>query len=286
LARTELVVALGKHFYSVERPWGILPDGMLLSSVSDVAVDSRDQVYVFQRSEPPVVVFDSDGGYLRSWGSGLILDPHGIFSFNDRIYLTDRDAHQIQQYDTEGNMEAVIGERHRPSFQAPFNSPADVAVAPTGDIYVADGYGNSTIHWYSANGKLLRSWGKPGKGPGEFTTPHAIRIHPDGRVLVADRENDRVQVFTRDGDYLDEWHDLYHPMDIYVDPAGLVYVTDQVPRLSLLSTDGVLVGRCRPSTYNSHGVFGDSQGNIYLAEPPPEDRITRLTPMPDATGAS
>jgi peptidylglycine monooxygenase len=249
---------------------------MRLSSVSDVAVDSHDRVYLFQRSDPPVIVFDPSGAYVRSWGSGAILDPHGIFSVDDRIYLADRDAHQIQQYDCEGNLESVIGERHRPSFQAPFNAPTDVAISPNGDIYVADGYGNSTIHWYSSEGKLRRSWGKPGKRPGEFSTPHAVRVHPDGRVLVADRENDRVQVFTGDGNYIDEWHDLYHPMDIYIDADGMVYVTDQVPRLSLLSPEGVLLGRCRSSVYNAHGVFGDSKGNLYLAEPPPLDRLTRL----------
>ena len=280
MASTELVVALGKNFYSVERPWGELPPDMQLFWVSDVAVDSQDRVYLFQRKDPPVIVFDSSGQYLRSWGSGKIADPHGIFCIGERILLVDRDAHEIQEYDTYGNLQRTIGQRHRPSLQAPFNAPTDVAVAANGDIYVADGYGNSTVHWFSPEGKLRRTWGMPGDGPGEFTTPHAVRVHPDGRVLVADRENDRVQVFTPEGKYLDQWRDLYHPMDLYIDKAGMVYVSDQVPRLSLLSPEGKLVGRCRPSNFNSHGVFGDSRGNFYMAETPPEDRLTKLTLLP------
>jgi len=277
MPRTELVVCLGKYTYAVERPWGELPPGIGLDWVSDVAVDSKDRVYLLQRSNPPVIVFDSSGRFLRSWGAGEILDPHGIFCIEERILLVDRDAHQILEYDTYGKLQRTIGERHRPSFQAPFNAPTDVAVAPNGDIYVSDGYGNSNVHCFSPAGKLERSWGRPGDGPGEFTTPHAVRVHPDGRVLVADRENDRLQIFTAEGEYLDSWRDLYHPMDLYIDNEGMVFVSDQVPRLSMLSPDGKLVGRCRPSTFNSHGVFGDSRGNFYMAETPPEDRLTRLT---------
>ena len=95
-----------------------------------------------------------------------------------------------------------------------------------------------------------------------------------GSVLVADRENNRIQVFTGDGDYLASWGDHYHPMDIYVDADGLIYVTDQIPRLSLLAPDGRLVGRCRPVLYGAHGVWGDSRSNLYLAEASPMNRIT------------
>src|SRR5262249_20366665 len=117
---------------------------------------------------------------------------------------------------------------------------------------------------------------RPGSGPGEFTTPHAVRVHPDGRVLVADRENHRVQVFTPDGQFLVAWGDFFRPMDIFIDPQGMIFVTDQVPRLSMLAPDGTLVGRCRPVLNGAHGIFGDSEGNLYLAEVAPEDRVTKL----------
>jgi peptidylglycine monooxygenase len=150
-------------------------------------------------------------------------------------------------------------------------------VAANGDIYVADGYGNSTVHVFSPGGELKRTWGRPGSGPGEFSVPHAVRIHPDGRVLVTDRENHRVQVFSPDGEYLNAWGDFFRPMDLYVDPDGMVYVTDQVPRLSMLTPEGKLVGRCRPVLNGAHGIFGDSGGNLYLAEAAPENRLTKLT---------
>jgi len=277
MTRTGLVVALGEQRYAVERPWGQVPPGLQVAGVSDVAVDSRDRVYLYQRADPPVIVFDGSGAYVASWGSGAIADAHGIFcTLDDRIITADRDAHQILGFDVAGRLLFTLGERHAPRFQAPFNHPADVAVSSNGDIYVADGYGNSTVHVFSPTGELRRTWGRPGSGPGEFTTPHAVRIHPDGRVLVADRENNRLQVFTPDGEFLAAWGDFFRPMDIYVDRQSFIYVTDQIPRLSKLAPDGTLVGRCRPVLNGAHGIFGDSQGNFYLAEVAPESRLTKL----------
>lgn len=281
MSKTELVVTLGDCLYSVERPWGTLPQGMQLAFVSHVAVDSQDYVYAFQRSKPPIVVFDSAGAYVRSWGTDSIADAHGIFiTRDDLILLVDRDAHQVLGFDPQGRLQLVLGERHRPSLQAPFNHPADVAAARNGDIYVADGYGNSAVHCFSGQGEWKRTWGRPGSGPGEFTTPHAVWVGDDDRVLVADRENNRVQIFNLDGEYLGEWNDFYHPMDIYVDANGRVYVTDQIPRLSVLTADGTLVGRCRPVLDGAHGVWGDSQGNLYLAEVQPMHRVTKLARRP------
>jgi len=278
---TELVVGLGDDLFSVTRPWGELPPGMQLHDVSDVAVDSHDNVYVYQRGDPPIVVFDASGAYLRSFGSGIIADAHGIFiTPDDRVLVADRDAHQVLGFDINGSLELVMGERHRPKLQAPFNHPADVATGPDGDIFVADGYGNSIVHRFTANGRWLQSWGQPGCGHGAFTTPHAIRVHQDGRVLVADRENNRVQIFTPEGEYLAEWGDFYHPMDIYVDRQGRTHVTDQIPRLSQVGVDGKLLGRCRPVLYAAHGIWGDSRGDLYLAEPAPMDRVTKLVRLP------
>ena len=115
----------------------------------------------------------------------------------------------------------------------------------------------------------------PGKRPGTFTTPHAIWVDRFGKVLVGDRENNRVQVFDRAGAFLAEWGDFYHPMQIWVDDRDLVFVTDQIPRISLLSADGKLIGRCRGAINGAHGISGDAQGNLYLAELPPQE-ITKL----------
>jgi DNA-binding beta-propeller fold protein YncE len=273
-----LVVVLGDHRYRVEHGWGTLPAGMRLGQVSQVAVDSRGRVYVFQRAEPPVLVFEPTGVFRGALAEGRIADAHGIaVAPDDRILLVDRDAHQVLIVSPEGKLLGTLGERHRPRHGAPFNHPADVAVAPDGEIYVADGYGNSMVHRFAANGEHRQSWGRSGRGSGEFTTPHAVWVDRQNRVLVADRENDRVQLSDRDGRYLAEWRDFYHPMDIYEDAEGRIYVTDQIPRLSQLTPDGRLIGRCRPSFNTPHGVWGAPDGAIFIAEMNPS-QVIKLTP--------
>jgi DNA-binding beta-propeller fold protein YncE len=274
-----LYVTVADTRYRVDRPWGTLPDGIALENPGHVAVDSNDNVYVYQRSNPPVIVFGPDGTYLRSWGDGQLVDAHGIFiTSDDRVWLVDRDAHQVLCFDTQGNLEMTLGERGYPWFQQPFNHPTGVAVAVDGDIYVTDGYANARVHRFSSNGEHILSWGEPGRGTGEFRTPHAVLIDRRNRVLVLDRDNDRIQIFTRDGEYITEWPDFVRPMDIHQDTAGLIYVSDQVPRMSVLDDDGNLIDRCRPVLTAAHGISGDSRGNIFLAELTPRYQVTRLTP--------
>jgi DNA-binding beta-propeller fold protein YncE len=196
---------------------------------------------------------------------------------DDRLLLADRDGHQIMNFDLDGTLLSTIGNRQRPGFQRPFNHPTDVASGPNGDLYVADGYGNSTVHVFSPDGEWKQTWGRPGKGPGEFTTPHAIRVHRDGRVLVVDRENGRIQAFSPGGEYLSAWGDLAGPMDLYAAPDGMVFVTDHVPRLSMFGPDGTLLGRCKGPFYGAHGVWGDSQGNLFQAEMEPMNCLVKLT---------
>lgn len=280
--RTELVVALGDETYAVERPWGAVPERMRLGGVAAVAVDSGDRVFVLQRRDPPVVVFDRHGTYLRSWGTGVILDGSAIsIGPDDRVLVADRDAHQILVFDGDGTLQSALGERHRPRFNAPFNHPAAATFAPGGDIYVADGYGNACVHWFGSDGELRRTWGSPGSGPGELVSPLGIAVDREGRVLVVDAANNRVQVFTAEGDFVAEWTDFWRPLDVWVDPAGLAYVTDQIPRLSLHAADGALLGRCRPVFYTPLTVRGDSRGDLYFAEGP-VDRVSKLVRLPAA----
>ncbi len=271
-----LMVVMGDRRYRVERPWGEMPHDTRLAALSQLAVDSEGRVYAYQRADPPVIVFEPTGAFRATWGHGLIADAHGIFiSADDRVYLVDRDAHQILIFTTGGDPLGALGTRNAPRFQAPFNHPTDVAVASDGEIYVSDGYGNSAIHRFSASGEHMTTWGRPGSGPGEFTPPHAIWVDRAERVLVADRENNRVQVFDRDGRFLEAWGDFYHPMDIAEDDRGMILVTDQVPRLSMLSPAGELVGRCRAVWNGAHGVSCNARGDIFLAEMNP-NRVTKL----------
>ena len=262
---TRLHFGTGDYTYELVRPFGKLPANMEYGNTSHVAVDSQDRVYICQRKDPPVIIFDGDGNYLTSWGDGLVLDVHGVYiTPSDDVFIIDRDAHEVLKFDTEGKVLLKIGTRDKAALQAPFNHPADVAISPTGEIYIADGYGNSSVHKFSAEGEHLLSWGAAGAGPGEFTTPHGIWVDGQHRVYVADRENNRVQVFDREGGYITQWRDFYHPMDIWMDREGAFFVTDQTPRLTVLSGDGEMVARGR-SPDAGHGLYGDSRGNLYFS---------------------
>lgn len=284
----ELIVALGAQRYRVERPFGNLPDGP--GRVSDVAVDAAGQVHVLLRSDPLVdaptpcvITHDARGNRVAAWGEDLIVDSHMIVPApNDRLFVVDRDAHQIVICAPNGQRLGSIGERNRPL--SPFNHPTDVAFCPAGTIYVSDGYAAARVHRFSAVGEPMYAWGAPGEGPGEFINPHAVWVLPDGRVVVADRENNRLQVFTSDGALLTIWTGFRKPLDIWGDAEGRLYVTDLVPSLSLLSPDGKLLGRCRPVLNGAHGICGDGSGCLYLAESNPS-RITRLVPLPASSVA-
>ena len=270
-------VILGDRRYAIHRNWAKLPAGESFGFLSDLMVDAEGRVHVAQRgTDRPILVFERDGRLAGSWGEGALAEPHYITAANDgAILVADRDAHQVLRFDGNGKVLQALGKRHWPSLDAPFNHPTAAAEAPDGEIYVADGYGNSSVHRFSADGALLRTWGGQGGGPGAFTTPHAVAIDGQGRVLVGDRENNRVQVFDREGTFIEAWGDFYHPMQIWIDDRGLVFVTDQIPRISLLSPDGKLIGRCRGAINGAHGLSGDAEGNLYLAELPPQ-YITKL----------
>jgi peptidylglycine monooxygenase len=270
-------VILGDRRYAVHRKWAKLPAGESFGFLSDLAVDGEGRVHVAQRgTDRPVLVFDRHGKLLGTWGEGQLAEPHYITAGNDGAMLVaDRDAHQVLRFDRHGKLVQSLGKRHWPSLDAPFNHPTAAAETADGEIYVADGYGNSSVHRFAPDGSLIHTWGGQGGGPGAFTTPHAIAVDRRGRVLVGDRENNRVQLFDRAGKYLAEWGDFYHPMQIWIDDRDLVFVTDQIPRISLLTLDGKLVGRCRGAINGAHGLAGDAEGNLYLSELPPQE-ITKL----------
>ncbi len=269
-------VILGDRRYAIHRKWA-KPEGQGFGFLSDLMVDGAGHVHVAQRGmDQPVLVFDRDGRQIGAWGEGTLAEPHYINASADGgILVADRDAHQVLRFDKDGKVVQALGKRHWPSLDAPFNHPTAAAQAPDGEIYVADGYGNSSVHRFAADGSLIRTWGGQGSGPGAFTTPHAVAIDSRGRVLVADRENNRMQVFDREGNFIAEWGDFYHPMQIWIDDRDLVFVTDQIPRISLLTLDGKLVGRCRGAINGAHGLSGDADGNLYLSELSPQE-VTKL----------
>jgi DNA-binding beta-propeller fold protein YncE len=271
------IVGSGSYTYELVENWARLPEGWTFGGVSAVATDSQDRVYAFQRKDPPVVIFDRNGTYVGSWGSSAFADPHGINIVGDVIYVTDRNDHVALKFTLDGRPLMVIGERGKasdtgatkdielpPRSAGPFNKPTEMMVAPSGDLYVSDGYRNSRVHRFSSQGALIDSWGKPGKTePGEFHLPHSLWVDRGGQIYVCDRENSRIQVFTGAGKYLSQWKDIHKPTDIVFDAQEIVYVSEQRPSISVLEKNGTVLARF--DSPSGHGLWVDSGGDIYLA---------------------
>jgi len=260
-------VTLAGKLYDVQHHWSHAAVEGVRARVSQVAVDKAARLHVLRRADPAVVVLTPDGQFLFGYGGRRIFDPHGItIDHLDRVWIADRDAHQVLCFSSDGALLSSLGERHTPRWRAPFNHPTKVAVSADGEIYVADGYGNGQIHRFDAEGGYLASFGEIGHRHGAFMTPHSLLVDRNDRVLVCDRENDRVQIFGRDGQWLAGWDGLSRPMDIFEQAGGTFLVTDRVPSITSFAANGDRLGRCRPSLNGAHGIAGDCSGNLYLAE--------------------
>jgi DNA-binding beta-propeller fold protein YncE len=231
----------GDFRYRAIADWAKWPADWTVTEVTAVATDSQDRVFVFNRGDHPVAVFDPEGRLLCSWGTGLFTNPHGItIADDDSVYLTDDHGHVVHRFTPEGKLLASMGTRERPSDTGatsidyrtirhagpPFNFPTNLAIGPNGDWYISDGYGNARIHRFSPDGTLKHSWGEPGSGPGQFHVPHGIAIDKQGTIYVADRENSRLQLFSPDGDFLKEWPEIARPCEVAIDDKGRVFVAE------------------------------------------------------------
>ena len=285
----------GEFTYEVSgEDWGNLPEGWTYKEATAVAVDSKDNVYVFNRGGHPVIVFDQEGKFLRSWGEGIFATPHGIaVGPDDTVFCADTQEHTVRKFTLDGKLLMTLGEKGRPSSAMsgePFNRPTHVAVDPrNGNIYVADGYSNARVHMYSPDGRYMFSWGESGTAPGQFNIVHNIDIDGDGRVYVADRENRRIQIFDPNGKFETQWVNLSRAAGVCVDKRneGLVYVGEYFagigsnptglnlgPRVTIFDKSGNVKARLsdQPSGpeagrfYAPHGMAVDSRGDIYVAE--------------------
>jgi hypothetical protein len=281
--------------------FGNLLDGWSYKEATAVAVDSKDNIYVFNRGNHPVIVLDTDGNVQRSWGEGIFDNAHGVsVGPDDSIFCIDAGDHTVRKFTPEGKLLMTLGEQGIPSGANsgnPFNRPTHVAVDPrNGDIFVSDGYSNAAVHKYSPNGRLIKSWGRSGTDPGEFNTVHNIAVDREGWVYVADRENHRVQVFSSNGKFETQWVNLALAAGIYVDQRQtkqIVYVAEFYagipenptgygnftakrlgPRVTVFDTSGNVLARVgdeplgeEPGQFiTPHGIAVDSLGNIYVAE--------------------
>lgn len=237
--------SLAQPAHEVVPGWPLLPEGHVLGLCAGVGVDAQNRVFVFHRSgrvwsnpfpkeaiaAPTVSVFDgATGRLLSSWGANRFIMPHGLtVDHAGNLWLTDVGLHQVFEFSPEGKVLLTLGEAGVPGNDAThFNLPTDVAVLSDGSFYVSDGYKNTRVLKFSATGRFEFEWGTKGGGPGEFNLPHGITLDPQGRIIVCDRENERLQVFDAKGAFLHEWKgpQIGKPYGIATGPDGHLFVID------------------------------------------------------------
>jgi hypothetical protein len=307
LIQKKALVGSGAFHFEANADWARLPTGYSWPEVAGVACGSTDDVFVFNRGEHPVIVFDSSGKFIRSWGEGLFRRPHGIsIGPDDAVYCTDDLDHTVRKFTPDGRLLLTLGTSGQPSTTGatsmdfrtvqhsgpPFHFPTNLALAENGDLFVADGYGNARIHHFAPDGRLRHSWGEPGDGPGQFRIPHGIAMDAHGTICVADRENSRIQFFSQEGQFLQEWTGIARPCQVAYDAEGnllvaeLGYLAGMWPgttaprnnctggRISIFDARGKVLARWGGGTdpvapgdfYAPHDLAMDSHGDFYVAE--------------------
>ncbi len=272
--------------------WPAIPHPISFKEATSVAVDRKDRVYVFNRGDNPMMIFDRDGAFLNTWGAGQFQRAHGVYVAPDgNLFLVDDLDHSVKKTTTSGDVLMTLGNPGQPAEWQKggiFNRPTDACISPmSGDLFVTDGYGNSRVHRFRPDGSHLLSWGEPGSEPGQFSLPHHLTILRDGRVVVCDRENFRLQVFDEDGTFIRQVH-MHRPMsitsghgadeNIYVGEGGPPPVQEGVPRLGqrvvvldpdfneVLSFGNEIPGEGLDQFLAPHGIAVDSHGDVYVAE--------------------
>jgi len=221
------------------------PSPVNFGETSGVALNSKGHIFLFQRVSPTLAEFDERGKFLRSIGEGLFDHPHGLrIDAEDNIWTIDDGNHLVLKLSPSGRVLLVLGRKDWGAEASwLFNSPTDVAFGRNGEIYVADGYGNSRIVKFDQHGKFIKAWGKHGAGPGEFDLPHTIVVDNQGRVFVGDRENKRIEVFDADGNFLKEWKGIGYPYGLFITPDQHIWMADGgYDRIIELDQNGKILG--------------------------------------------
>lgn len=238
-----------------------LPATMNMGEAAGVAQNSKGHLFVFCRGHQArvpggqLIEFDQNGDFVRTIGDGMWTFPHAVrLDADDNIWVVDEGANIVVKMNRAGQVLMVLGrvpelvERPEPGAPRPvwtFARPTDVAFGPAGDIFVADGYDNSRVVKCDKEGNLLKAWGKRGDAPGEFHTVHTIIADKTGHLYVGDRENNRVQVFDYDGNFLKEWTHVGAPWALCITPTPnpVIFSSDSVKgRIYKLNLDGHILG--------------------------------------------
>jgi DNA-binding beta-propeller fold protein YncE len=300
--------------YRTVEGWAKLPAGRTWGSTSAVAIDKDGKsIWVAERcgqntclgsTLPSVLKFDAQGNLVQSFGSAMIISPHGIHVDKDgNIWVVDctctlgRGAnapadkgHQIHKFSPKGDYLMSLGRPGGGKDSAYFWQPNAIVTAPNGDIYVAEGHSsaagaNARILVFNKTGGLKRTWGTWGKGDGQLDQPHTLAFDSKGRLFIGDRGNDRILIVDRDFKILETWYQFSRPSGIWIDQNDTIYVADSesgsVNPPHKAWTRGIRIGSARtgvvtgfipdpepnpPSTSSAEGVAVDAAGNIYGAE--------------------
>jgi hypothetical protein len=299
-------IGSGSHVYEIVESWGRLPNGVRLGYTHGVVVDSQDRVYVHNQSRDAVVVFDREGNFVMSWGKEFEKGAHGMFLNREGdaeyLYLADYERHIVVKTTLDGDTVWTLGVPNLPDVYASpdLYKPTDVAVARNGDFYVCDGYGQSWIHQYNAKRELIRSWGGLGSEPGRLKCPHGIWVdtrRPLPVLLVADRGNFRIQIFTLTGKHVGfVTEELRYPCCFY-QFGDEMYIPDLHGRVTIFDKQNKLIAHLgdnpkvweRPGWPNlppgerplgkfisPHAVCVDSHRDLYVVEWISDGRLTKL----------
>jgi hypothetical protein len=285
--------------YKMLDNWAQLPDDRKFGGVIKAQVDHSDgkSIWVFDRCSagectgstlPPLMKFDSSGKFETAIGAGLFAVPHGLYvDRNGNVWAGDQLARNgkgadLIEFNPDGKVLLTIGKPGMPG-NGPgwLSSASSVVVAPNGDIYVGDGHGigtNDRVVKFAKDGTMIATWGKHGTAPGQFDILHGLALDAAGQLYVADRNNNRIQIFSPDGKFVAEWKQFGRPSDVAIDNNDMIYVTDNE------STDatnpgfkqGIRVGSVKdgkviafipadPTIGSPEGITADDQGNIYGA---------------------
>ncbi len=286
--------------YQTIQNWSKLP-GRTIGQMATIDIDPQGNIWVVERCggtscadkpEAPAVAFNASGDVVKSLGAGVFAQPHGIgIDREGNVWVTDTQnvpgkGQQVHKFSPDGKRLLSLGTAGVPG-EGPneFNGPSDVAVAPNGDIFVGDGHGgktNARIVKFSRDGKFLKTWGRRGTGPGEFGTPHGLAFDSKGRLFVADRDNNRVQIFNQEGEFLAEWKQFGRPSGLHIDANDTLYVADSQSdgeKQNPPFRRGIRIGSARdgvvtafipfwnpdPTAPAPEGVITDRAGNLYTA---------------------